>query len=217
MQRVVFFSGMGADERAFSFLKFSGITSVFVNWIEPEKDESLKKYALRLIANTPIYADDILIGLSMGGFVAQEIASQFPVKKVILISTLRSGEALKPLFTAAQKLHLLNLVNADILKSTIVAGVKMYVPQHDKRLRVLIDMLDKQDGEYYKWAMNAVLNWQGADVTCPVYHVHGDKDEVFPVSKATNATIVKGGHHFMLMSKAEEVGRIVQNFIDQKE
>ena len=75
-------------------------------------------------------------------------------------------------------------------------------------------MLDLQDGEYYKWAMNAIINWKGANVTCPVYHVHGDKDEVFPVSLVTNARIVKGGHHFMLMSKAEEVSEILQEFID---
>ena len=213
-QRIIFFSGMGADERAFSFLKLTGVTSVFVNWIAPKKDEALKDYAFRLVEKTTINPDDILLGLSKGGLVAQEIASRFPVKKVILISSLRSGESLRPLFSAAQKLHLLNLVQTDLLKSTIIAGLKLYAPQHDKRLKVLTDMLDLQDGEYYKWAMNAIINWKGANVTCPVYHVHGDKDEVFPVSLVTNARIVKGGHHFMLMSKAEEVSEIVQEFID---
>ena len=213
-QRIIFFSGMGADERAFSFLKLTGVTSVFVNWIGPTKDEALKDYAFRLVEKTTINPDDILLGLSKGGLVAQEIASRFPVIKVILISSLRSGESVRPLFTAAQKLHLLNLVQTDLLKSTIIAGLNLYVPQRDKRLKVLTDMLDLQDGEYYKWAMNAIINWKGANVTCPVYHVHGDKDEVFPVSLVTNARIVKGGHHFMLMSKAEEVSEILQEFID---
>jgi pimeloyl-ACP methyl ester carboxylesterase len=71
---------------------------------------------------------DVLIGLSMGGMVAQEVAAAYPVSKVILVSSLRSGETLQPLFTAAQKLKLMKLVQKDLLKSTIVKGAKIFLP-----------------------------------------------------------------------------------------
>lgn len=212
-QRIIFFSGMGGDERAFQYLQLGDVKREYVNWIEPLHEESLRDYALRLIQPVNINANDMLIGLSMGGMVAQEIAAAYPVKKVILISSLRSGETLQPLFTAAQKLKLLNLVQKDLLKSTIVKGAKIFLPLNDKRLQVIVDMLDKFSGHYYKWAMNAVLNWQGANVNCPVFHVHGSKDELFPLAQVKHAEIVEGGSHLMVITKPAEVSRIIKDFI----
>jgi pimeloyl-ACP methyl ester carboxylesterase len=212
-QRVIFFSGLAADERAFSLLNLENISPVYVNWIEPDKDEELHQYAMRLVKDVQISQDDVLLGLSFGGLIAQEIASEIAVKKVILLSSLRSGETLRPLFTAAQKLHLLDLLNTNLLKSTITNGAKILLPQKDKIVKVLVEMMDDFSGEYYKWAMNQVLHWNGANVNCPVYHLHGDKDEIFPVSLVKDAVIVKGGRHLMVAVRAAEVSQIIRDFI----
>jgi pimeloyl-ACP methyl ester carboxylesterase len=214
-QRIIFFSGMGGDERAFQYLDLGDIQAVNIAWQDPQPNEVFHDYVLRMLGDVAIRPTDILLGLSMGGLAVQEVASVYPVKSVILISSLRSGETLQPLFTAAQNLHLLNLVQKDLLRTTIVAGAKLLKPMLQERKKVILDMLDQFSGAYYKWAMNAVLNWQGANVACPVFHVHGDKDELFPVSLAKNATIIKGGNHLMVTSKAEEVSRVVQDFIHQ--
>ncbi len=212
-QRAYFFSGMGADKRAFSFLKLKDVDPIFIDWIEPLKDERLPDYALRLVKDVEIKPTDILVGLSMGGLIAQEIAAVKPVKKVILISSLRSGEMLRPLFSTAQKLQLLNLVNSDILKTTITSGAKLLFFAQKERLKIMMDMLNQFSGEYYKWAMNEVLQWNGANANCPVYHVHGDKDEIFPVSLVKDAVIVKNGRHLMVTVKAKEVSKILNQFI----
>lgn len=215
-QRVIFFSGLAADQRAFSLLTLENVSAVFVNWIEPLEDEKVHDYAMRLVKDIEITKDDILLGLSFGGFIAQEIAAERSVKKVILLSSLRSGETLRPLFTAAEKLHLLDLINSDLLKSTITHGAKILLPQKDKIVKVLLEMMENFTGTYYKWAMNQVLHWNGANVTCPVYHVHGDKDEIFPISLVENAVIVKGGRHLMVATKADEVSKILMDFIFEK-
>ena len=212
-QRVFFFSGMGADDRAFKYLELTDVDPVYINWIKPQKNEQLHAYAMRLIQGWELTKDDILIGLSMGGLIIQEIASVIPVKKIILISSLRSGEQLRPLFTAAQKLQLLNLVQEDLLKSAILSGAKFILPSKKERYKLMVDMLDQYDGAYYKWAMNQVLHWKGVKVACPIDHVHGDKDEVFPVSLVKDAVIVKGGTHLMVAVKAKEVSEVLQKFI----
>jgi pimeloyl-ACP methyl ester carboxylesterase len=53
--------------------------------------------------------------------------------------------------------------------------------------------------------MNEVLHWNGANAKCAVHHIHGDKDELFPIKNVKNAYIVKGGNHLMVVSKAHEV------------
>jgi pimeloyl-ACP methyl ester carboxylesterase len=213
-QRTIFFSGMGGDERAFQYLQLGDVERMYINWIEPHDEETLHDYALRLVADVDIKPDDVLIGLSMGGMVAQEVAAAYPVSKVILVSSLRSGETLQPLFTAAQKLKLMKLVQKDLLKSTIVKGAKIFLPLNDKRLKVIVDMLDCFSGHYYKWAMNAVLQWQGADAQCPVYHVHGSKDELFPIAQVKDAEVIKGGSHLMIVTRPKEVSQVLQKFLE---
>lgn len=213
-QRIIFFSGMGADQRAFQFLDLGDIERVYVTWIEPEDDETLRDYSARLVKDMEFYEDDVVIGLSMGGMVAQEVAAMHHVSKVILISSLRSGETLQPLFTAAQKLKLMRLMQKDLLRNTIVKGARIFLPLNDKRLQVIVDMLDRFSGHYYKWAMNAVLNWQGADARCPVYHVHGSKDEMFPLSQVRDAVIIDKGTHLMIVTKPKEVSKQVKVFLD---
>jgi len=214
-QRIIFFSGMGGDEHAFQYLDLGDIIPVHVPWQDPEPEETFPHYVLRLSADVAIKPTDILLGLSMGGLAVQEVAAAFPVKSVILISSLRSGETLQPLFTAAQNLHLVNLVQKDLLRTTIVAGAKLLKPMLQERKKVILDMLDQFSGTYYKWAMNAVLNWKGANVSCPLFHVHGDKDELFPISLVKDATIIKGGNHLMITAKAEEVSAVVRGFIQR--
>ncbi len=213
-QRIIFFSGMGGDERAFQYLQLGDVERKYINWIEPLEEETLHDYALRLVAHEQIKPTDVIMGLSMGGMVAQEIAAAYPVSKVILISSLRSGETLQPLFTAAQKLKLLKLVQTDLLKATIVKGAKIFLPLNDKRLQVIVDMLDEFSGHYYKWAMNAVLNWQGANAQCPVYHVHGSKDELFPIAQVKDAEIIEGGSHLMIVTRPGEVSKVLRKFLD---
>lgn len=215
VQRIIFFSGMGGDERLFQYLDLGEKEVLHVGWQDPEPKEDFKQYVLRLIADVEVKPTDILIGASMGGLAVQEVAAVFPVKSVILISSLRSGETLQPLFTAAQRLSLLNLVQSDLLRTTIVSGAKLIKPMVEERKKVLYGMLDQFSGAYYKWAMNAVLNWKGANVTCPVFHVHGDKDELFPIAQVKNAVLIEGGRHLMIVSKPEEVSHVVRDFIRQ--
>jgi len=210
---LLFFSGMGADHRAFQYLKLDGFEKVYFDWIDPLPKELLKDYALRLVKDNPPQKDDVLIGLSMGGFVAQEIAAEFEVQMVILISSLRSGETLQPLFTAAEKLNLLTLVNENLLQKTIVAGAKLVLPIKKARIKLIAEMLDQFGGNYYKWAMNEVLHWNGANAKCAVHHIHGDKDELFPIKNVKNATIIKDGNHLMITTKAEEVSVELLKFL----
>jgi pimeloyl-ACP methyl ester carboxylesterase len=73
VNKVYFISGLCADKRAFSFLNLSFCEPVFINWIQPLKNESLSAYALRL--KEQIRDDNpIIVGVSFGGMLATEMA-----------------------------------------------------------------------------------------------------------------------------------------------
>ena len=40
-------------------------------------------------------------------------------------------------------------------------------------------------------------------------HIHGNKDLLIPLPKDKNVTTIKGGRHFMIVDKAEEISAFI--------
>src|SRR5258707_139416 len=82
-------SGLGTDAKIFSRLKIRGYQLIHLPWLKPRSKESMKSYAARMAA--PIHhPSPVLLGVSFGGMVAIEIAKQLPVKKTIIISSVKT-------------------------------------------------------------------------------------------------------------------------------
>ncbi|MDY7021951.1 MAG: alpha/beta hydrolase, partial [Cyanobacteriota bacterium] len=97
LKDVYFISGLGADKRVFRRLKTEGYQPVHIDWIEPEKGESISDYAQRLA--TQIKSENpILVGLSFGGLIAVEMAKHLNPEKVILISSAKNHTEVPPYF-----------------------------------------------------------------------------------------------------------------------
>src|SRR5690349_16899494 len=106
---VYFISGLGADERLFKNLNLAGINHKFLNWLIPFQQENFTDYITRLMAGIDQSQEVILVGVSFGGIAAQEIARRIPVKKVILISSVKSEKEFD------LRLKLASLLRADAL------------------------------------------------------------------------------------------------------
>ena len=89
MKTVYVFSGLGADERVFCKINFSGYTVHFIQWIAPKKNEAIEDYSLRLTAQIT-KENPILVGLSFGGMMAVEVAKHISTEKIIIISSAKS-------------------------------------------------------------------------------------------------------------------------------
>ena len=88
--QLVFLHGFGEDERVWSdFLPFHSFTfsTICPGYAEWTDCATLADYARKIVASLPLSGDFILVGHSMGGYIALEIASQFPerVKKVVML------------------------------------------------------------------------------------------------------------------------------------
>ena len=59
--------------------------------------------------------------------------------------------------------------------------------------------------------MDAVIHWNGP--TSPVkelVHIHGDKDRLMPITLIKDPITIRGGTHFMVYSKGDEVSAAVR-------
>ncbi|MFT4876875.1 MAG: pimeloyl-ACP methyl ester carboxylesterase [Bacteroidia bacterium] len=199
-------SGLGADERVFSRIKFPE-NHTHLSWIENKSDESLQSYAARMAAKIE-HSNPILIGLSFGGIVAQEIAAMIPVKELILISTIQNKKEKPWYFSQVAKLELVNYIPDFMLaKSNIFVAYAFSLNAKEDRT-ALDSCFDNTTAEHIKWAMKQIVNWEGVEYNTPTLQIHSRQDRIFRKEKSQAKSFISGGH-FAVYTNADELNEVL--------
>jgi len=202
---VYFVPGMAAGSEIFRNIKFPESYEVHIlEWLIPEKSESLEAYAKRM-ARRIKEKDAVLIGVSFGGVVVQEMNQFLKLRKLIIISSVKSKNELPrrmklASFTKAYKLIPTSLVlSADDLTKYSIG------PKTKKRLSLYQKYLHVRNKQYLDWALEKMITWDRKDKLKNVIHIHGDKDMVFPIKYIDGCEVIKGGTHIMILNKGREI------------
>lgn len=161
---IYFISGLGADERVFQFLHLPGIEKKFIRWIDPQKNETLRSYSLRLINQIEKKNEAILAGISFGGLIAQEIASLIPCKKVILISTVKSESELSLPLRFIRFTRIDKLFSSRFLKRSNKLTADVFFGTRSKQeSRLLHQIIADTDEKFLRWAIDQIMIWKAPD------------------------------------------------------
>jgi surfactin synthase thioesterase subunit len=115
--KTYFISGIGADYRLFTHIRLpEGFETCYIHWIPPGKDESLPTYARRLAEQIDTSEPFVLIGFSLGGIMAVEIAKVYPPICTIIISSVPVSANLPPFYVLADRLRLSKLASPRLMK-----------------------------------------------------------------------------------------------------
>src|SRR5476651_2185399 len=90
MSHIFLIPGLGADHRIYKNIKLTGGEVTYTDCLEPYPTDTLRSYAQRLIDQYHITPGSIVIGNSLGGMLAVEIANKVKLDKVILISSIKT-------------------------------------------------------------------------------------------------------------------------------
>ena len=204
-------SGLGADERLFQHMEFPEDTTVhYLPWVSPvSKKESLQSYCKRLMWKMDTGRPHIIIGISFGGMVAQELARLTNPLKVILIASIKQHIELPPYFKVMKLLNIWHLPPKAI-KSLAKGGQRIF-GQHGKEAYIMFaDMVDKTPDPFVPWAIRQVLTWQNTDIHPNLIQLHGTIDKMFPAKFIQGEYIsIEGATHAMTLFKPNEVNSIL--------
>ncbi len=211
--KVYFLAGIAADSRIFKNISLpDGYEPVFIDWIEPSKDESLSSYAFRLADAIDTTEPYFIIGVSLGGIIASEISTRFNPLATIIIGSVPAISQLPGYYKWVRKLKIQKILPGSFYK--IAAITKHYfnpAPPEDKK--VTIEMIRESDPAFISWGIDAVLKWTNEQIPKKLYHIHGTRDEIFPfVYTSPTHTISKGGH-VLVMSHADEINKIINGIL----
>jgi pimeloyl-ACP methyl ester carboxylesterase len=216
MSKIYLIAGLGADTRVYNNIDLHEHEVIPIDWIEPDKTDTLTTYAQKLIKQYSISFNSVIIGNSLGGMLAIEIAKIIPVNKVILISSIKTIDEAPWYFSAFRKVPIYKIVPQSWTASSGVFIELFFGKMNADDLWLFKDMLKKSSPTFMKWAMGAVLKWDNKVVPANVYHITGDKDLIFSHKKIKGATIIKGGTHILIFDKAKQVNKLLKGILKKK-
>lgn len=215
MKHIIFFSGLGADERLFQFIDLNGCRKQFVKWTKPAKNETLQSYLLKLKEQITIDEPPVLVGVSLGGIIAMEMRELMPVEKTILISSVKARTEMPAFLNLVRLTKLNTLVPLWLTKKIALHGPLIAGIRSRKTQPLLAQMLYDADDDFLDWGMQAALDWQrSAYDKKNLVHIHGTNDLVFPLRNIRQCDYtIKGGTHGMIMSRPGEINEILRREI----
>jgi pimeloyl-ACP methyl ester carboxylesterase len=206
------FSGLGADERVFQRLDFSGFSTTFIKWIVPQEKETIEHYANRLIEQITT-TKPTLIGLSFGGLIAVEVAKIIETEKVILIASTKTRNEVPFYYRFAGQLGLHKLLPTGLLKDSNFITDWFFGTSSTFDKKLLKQILIDTDPIFLKWAIDKVARWTNQTPTKNTFQIHGTSDRIFPISFVKSKVKIKNGGHLMILNKADELNKIIRKLL----
>lgn len=214
---VYFMPGLAASSLIFEKIELPEDTFEIhlLDWELPLDNETLIAYAERM-AKLVTYPNPVLIGVSFGGVLVQEMAQFLKVRKLIIISSVKTNEEVPARMKFAKSTKAYKLVPTSWLQNVEVIAKFSFVKAIEKRLKLYEKYLSMRQKVYLDWAIEQMLLWDRTVPDKNVIHIHGTMDEVFPPKNIKNYIPVEGGTHIMILSKSKWLNENLPKIILEK-
>lgn len=217
--KVYFISGLAADKRVFkNILVPPHCEMVHLDWIPPVNKETLTAYSLRLAKKIDTEEPFSLVGLSMGGMIAAEIARHYRPVRIILISSVPSSEQLPVYFKWLGKINAHRVIPVSVMKSAAITK-RLFTAESKEDKLILKQVIRESNSHFIRWSVNAILKWKTNTIELPssYIHIHGTRDEVLPIRFVQPTHTIPKGGHLMVMNRASEINEILNEVLSKNQ
>lgn len=194
--------GMAASPRIFEFIDLAEFFEVvLLSWISPQPEETLAHYAKRMCERVE-HEEPVLLGVSFGGVLVQEMAKHIKCSKVVLVSSIKSNKELPLSMQLSQKTNAHRLLPTQWIKNLESLALFVFGSSVERKIGLYQKYLSERDPAYLNWAIHSLVNWDQEVFDPGVIHVHGEKDNMFPFKNIIKTpylhTLPKGAHAMIL-------------------
>lgn len=212
---IYFMPGLAAGPEIFKKLTLDKekYTFHYLKWMKPiDIEEKIDNYALRLSAKIT-EENPVLVGVSFGGIMVQELAKFLNPRKVIIISSVKSPDELPKRFRFAKFTKIYKLFPIKVIEN-FEDYTKYFL---GKTLKKKADLYKKylyvRTKESLKWSIYSIIKWEQIKPIENIIHIHGSADIVFPIKNIKNAIEIKEGTHIMILTKAKKISKIIDKVL----
>jgi len=195
--------GLAASSTIFENIKLPEETFeiFYLEWFLPLKKEKIEDYALRMTKEIK-HKNPVLVGVSFGGIIVQEMALHIETRKVIIISSVKSNIELHLRLKIAKSTKVYKIIPTQLFSNVEVLAKYAFGENIvSRRLKLYEKYLQMRDKKYLDWAIENVILWRRTKSDENVIHIHGDSDAVFPIRHIKNSIVLKGATHILVIMK----------------
>lgn len=201
---VYFMPGMAANPSIFRHIKLpeDQFEQHLLTWFVPDKNMTFSEYAKKMAKNIQ-HENPILVGVSFGGMLVQEMARHVAAMKVVVVSSVKHESELpkRMLFAKYTKIH--KLLPTGLVNNVELLAKYAFGETVTKRLELYEEYLSIRDKAYIDWSIDQIVNWKQSYCPDCLIHIHGEKDNVFPIGNIENCISVPNGTHTMIIHRAK--------------
>jgi esterase/lipase len=207
-------SGLGADGRLFSDFKPDFGHVICLNYIDPlNKEETLSQYAKRLAKNIDESKPFILVGISLGGILATEIAHIKQPFAIVFLSTIKSAQEKTGIFGLIKGLKIPYIFTFKRTQKYIRLAKKYF--DTEEQYLLFRDMLRDTSPLFGQWAMLQIIDWDGIQANVPFIHINGKRDELFPVEEGNGVYLIPKKRHDMTLNSWPILNPMINKWLTQ--
>jgi pimeloyl-ACP methyl ester carboxylesterase len=211
--KVYFISGLAADRRVFRHIRLpERYEAVYLEWLRPEKGESLAAYAARMSGQVDTTETFFILGLSLGGMIAAEIVRLYPQGRLILVASIPHAGHLPAYYRWMQRIRLQKIVPVGVIKTGVYLR-RYFTTESKEDKEMLRQMIRDADPYFIRWSLSAVLEWQTRELPSDIIHIHGTNDIVLPLRYTRPTHVIPGGSHLMIFDRAHDINGILADIL----
>ena len=190
---------MGATASMYGEAWRERLDGQFHDWPKWQGEQTLTAITKSIIEAHKVEAGDTVVGTSLGGIIACEIANLIELERIVLIGSARRKEEVN---------QILSLLHP-LIDLAPIAFIQM---SSGKLPGDLFEMFTHSDPAFIKNMSKAIFTWEGLQSKVPVLRIHGTNDLVIPNPDETDYAIYGG--HLIVMTHPLECIEAIQGEIN---
>ena len=194
--------GMAASPKIFEYINLpeTQFKIHLLEWVIPIDNETIENYALRMVTFIK-HENIVLLGVSFGGVLVQEMSKYLLVRKLIIVSSVKTMYELPKKMLLAKSTMAYKLLPVQLASNIELLAKYAFGSNIKKRLELYKKYMSVNDSNYLSWALKQMVCWNQENENVSVVHIHGDNDAVFPIKNISNCITIAGGTHIMIITK----------------
>lgn len=212
---VYFVSGMSANCSVFDQIELpAGYAKKYIEWLMPNLDQSLDSYTHQMAESIDTSIPFVLIGYSFGGVIVQEMNKFLNPLKTIIIASIKHESEAPTLIKVGRKLNLVDHIPTSFFKPNDYLSDFFASYVYSANSSVVSKYVSYTDAVYTKWSLMQMINWKVTQPCPRLYHIHGSRDQMFPIKHIIPTHTIKGGDHLMVIKHPRKISKAIADILN---
>lgn len=208
--------GQGADARLYKNLVIDSSYQVkHISYYTPEKGWDMKTFARELAKQIDITETYSIIGVSLGGMLATEMADFLQPEKVIVISSAKSRLEFPGRYRFQKVVPVHRIVPGFAIKLGARILQPIVEPDRNKDKETFKSMLKNKDSKFLKRTTTMIITWRRKSYNKDIVHIHGDLDKTLPPRFVNFHYLVEDGSHMMVLTRGDLISELVNQILKE--